>query len=88
MSDARAKRRRQRRQEQLEAADFVKVSGFAVKTHMVAGASIGSVAALVLAYMLWLENSCVFTTADLVLGPKSRNVAPNCRVMMRTPQRS
>ena len=55
MPDARAKRRRRRRQEQLEAADLEMVSGFAVETHMVAGASIGSVAALVLAYMLWPE---------------------------------
>ena len=61
MPDARAKRRRRRRQEQLEAADLEMVSGFAVETHMVAGASIGSVAALVLAYMLWPENSYIFT---------------------------
>ena len=44
MPDARAKRRRQRRQDQQAAEDLEKVSGFAVKTHMVTGAAIGGVA--------------------------------------------
>ena len=48
MPDARAKRRRQRRQDQQKAEDLEKVSGFAVKTHMVTGAAIGGVTALVL----------------------------------------
>ena len=67
MPDARAKRRRQRRQEQLEAADLEKVSGFAVKTNMVTGAAIGGVAALVLANVLWPENSYIFTPKEIAM---------------------
>ena len=67
MPDARAKRRRQRRQEQLEAADLEKVSGFAVKTHMVTGAAIGGVAALVLANVRWPEKSYVLTPQETAM---------------------
>ena len=67
MPDVRAKRRRQRLQDQQEAADLEKVSGFAVKTHMVTGAAIGGVAALVLANMLWPVDSYVFTPKEMAM---------------------
>ena len=67
MPDARAKRRRQRRQDQQKAEDLEKVSGFAVKTHMVMGAAIGGVAALVLANMLWPVDSYVFTPKEMAM---------------------
>ena len=67
MPDARARRRRKQRRDQQEVADVEKISGFAVKTHMVTGAAIGGVAALVLANVLWPENSYVLTPQETAM---------------------